>query len=87
MIATVLDTQTHRAHVIEDVWSYQWAEGTYACDCNRWPPGEEFESKTCQGHKRFIVIKAEFDHRDRKFTLPELNRHYLPALLREHGVE
>lgn len=58
----VLDTLTKRYHEIVGVDLYQWTDGNWSCDCNRQPHGEEpdFETRTCNGCHRFIVVQCEF---------------------------
>lgn len=64
--------------------SWEWAEGNWACDCNRNPRGVDTGKPvhTCKGSERFLVVEAVMDDpEDYPYTLDELNEDY-PAELR-----
>ncbi len=84
MKATILDTVTGEKAVVKGPRSYEWAEGTWACDCNRshWSAWIGGPVGLCHGAKRFLVIEAVMDNPDEyKYTLEELNSDY-PAELK-----
>lgn len=90
MTATILDTQTGLRADLSGPSAYDFAEGNFACDCNRnlWDPDGE-ASQTCVGCHRFIVVAVallDTDDEARGYTLAELNAFYPPALLQAHGV-
>jgi len=86
MKATLLDTLTGKITVAGyNLGSWNWAEGNWACDCNR---HKDFgvdgdDTGYCLGGKRFLVIKAEFDKGEEEYTLEELNDDYPQELLDE----
>ncbi len=79
MKATILDTVTGEKAVVKGPRSYEWAEGNWACDCNRkpWDASTATYEGVCSGAKRFLVVDAVMDSPDDyKYTLEELNSDY-----------
>jgi hypothetical protein len=86
MKATILDTQTGLTRIVDGPRSWEWAENNYSCDCNRHP--FDMGDGMCEGCKRYLVIKAEFnDPDDYIYTLKELNSGYPEDLRKQFGLE
>ncbi len=87
MTATVLDTLTGTTHTDSRASVYDWMDGNWSCDCNRYPPHIESDSaNVCEGAHRFIVTHAQFDRYETPATLRELNCDYPEELLTQHGI-
>jgi len=85
MIATVLDTATGKRVVKEGIRSFEWADNNWSCDCNRMGLfNVEDDTNTCVGGKRFLVVGAEFEVDEPRYSLRELNADYPEVLLKEH---
>ncbi len=79
MKARILDAVTGVSSMVDGPRSYEWAEGNWACDCNRnhWSAWIGAPVGPCHGAKRFLVIEAVMDSPDDyKYTLEELNSDY-----------
>lgn len=98
MKVVLLDTKTgERVQSREDIYSFQWTDNNWSCDCNRrfsFNLSDEDEAELdahefCLGCHRFLVVDAEItaplDWLD--LTLKELNEGYLIELLASHGVD
>lgn len=85
MNATLLDTVTGKTKKVNGPRSFEWAENNWSCDCNRnCFDIDILDTGICEGGKRFLVIKAEFDEGEEKYTLRELNSDYPKELLDKH---
>ena len=85
MKATILDTITGKTKQKNGIDSFQWAENNWSCDCNRNYFGVEGkDTEYCLGGKRFLVIKAEFENDEMRYTLEELNADYPEDLIKKH---
>lgn len=88
MNATILDTVTGKRARVFGINAWQWAENNWSCDCNRnpWHADTGKPDGICQGCERFLVVDAEFEPGDDRYTLAELNASYPPELLKAHGI-
>ncbi len=92
MKLTLLDTETgEESTESEEEWSaYQWEDGNWSCDCNRYQyfdVEEPHDSGICFGAKRFLVIAFEKESPDEDDTsLEALNFDYPEELKRKFGL-
>ena len=89
MKATILDTKTGLQEIVDGIYSFEWAENNYSCDCNRnpWDADTGKPEGICEGCERFIVVAAEMNSpNDDAYTLAELNSGYSKELLMKYSV-
>lgn len=82
MKAIILDATNSETFIIDGPSSFEFAENNYSCDCNRNPHGH---ADSCES-KRFLVIAADFEDDEPRYSLAELNQDYPPELLAAHGI-
>ena len=84
MKAIVLNTITGSTKEVNNISSFNWAENNWSCDCNRDyfdHFNDEDDDGYCVGCNIFLVIKAEFEKDERKYSLLELNEDYPKEML------
>ena len=87
MKAIVLNTITGDTKEVNNISSFQWADNNWSCDCNRdyFDQLDDNEDENglgvCLGSNVFLVIKAEFDKDERKYSLRGLNQDYPKEML------
>ena len=90
MIAIILDTNTGKKFVTDNqIRSYEWAENSYSCDCNRqYFFGVDDDPGFCLGGRRFVIVAFEMNpdggNDDYDYSLAELNSDYPDELIRKH---